>query len=203
MQYNNSTAQLDAGQLFDQSDNTLHIEIKSVSPEFQRQYSELSALLSKNHLKLKRFIRKHFIGVDIVDDLTQQTCLEAFRNWENFRGDSKPETWLFGIAFNLIRNARVNHYRVQQTFEPLDEIHYDVVYDASDEPEEAALQREKMHLLASTINELPKKMQAVVGLVFIEGKSYQEVSDELGLPIGTIRSRLSRARELIKEKLID
>lgn len=178
---------------------TLHAEEHDFPVLTASQVHDLENLLGCQRSRLSHFIRKHLRRDDFVEDLVQQTHLAAFRNWSRFRGDSKPETWLFGIALNLVKNFRYRDtsYRYQQTedFElELGHIPADSIY----EPEEALMRQERIQELKTAIDHLPSKMQHVVQLVLLEGLSYQDAADELNLPIGTVRSRLSRARDMLR-----
>lgn len=164
---------------------------------------DLTALLEGQHLRLTRFVRKHLKNEDHVDDVVQQTCLEAFRNWSNFRGEARAETWLFGIAFNLMRNFRTRQYRVDTTFEPIEECHFEQEANPFEQPVQMLLRREQMDRLANAIDQLPARMQPVVKCVLLQDMSYQDAAVELGLPVGTIRSRLSRARDALRELMLD
>lgn len=163
----------------------------------------LNTLLESQRLRLTRFVRKHLKNEDHIDDVVQQTCLEAFRNWDNFRGESRPETWLFGIAFNLMRNFRSRQYKADVTFEPIEECHLEHEGNYFEQPMHMLLRREQMDRLARAIDQLPVRMQPVVKCVFLEDMSYQDAAIELGLPVGTIRSRLSRARDALRDLMLD
>lgn len=166
--------------------------------------AELSQLIKANKSRLSWFVRKHLRNDEFVEDLFQQTCLEAFRNWGNFRGDSKPETWLFGIALNLVRNYKSRDVNYRFSFESLDEEDSVELESVSEEePMQHLLRAERIQKISEAINALPVKMQAVVQLVILDGLSYQDAALELDLPIGTIRSRVSRARDLLVELLQD
>jgi RNA polymerase sigma-70 factor, ECF subfamily len=164
-----------------------------------QQIQELELLLRSQKSRLTHFIRKNLRRDDYVDDLVQQTHLVAFRSWGRFRGESKPETWLFGIALNLVKNFRFrdNSYRFQDADDMEEEL-VQIPADSSYEPEEALLRQERVEELKVAINHLPLKMQNVVQLVLLEGFSYQDAADELELPVGTVRSRLSRARDMLR-----
>ncbi|MCQ8895824.1 RNA polymerase sigma factor [Limnobacter humi] len=171
------------------------------APLAPEQLRTLEILLTSQRSRLTHFIRKHLRKDDWVDDVLQQTHLAAFRNWSRFRGESKPETWLFGIALNLVKNFRYrddSHRFCQDDCE--DEIN-NLPCNSELEPEQAALQRERIDLLRGAIEHLPLKMQRVVQLVLLEGLSYQDAAVELDLPIGTVRSRLSRARDALREEM--
>lgn len=164
---------------------------------------ELTALLEAQRLRLTRFVRKHLKNEDHVDDVVQQTCLEAFKSWTSFRGEARAETWLFGIAFNLMRNFRTRQYKVDTTFEPIEDCHFEQEANYFEQPVQMLLRREQMDRLASAIEQLPKRMQPVVKCVLLEDMSYQDAAIELDLPVGTIRSRLSRARDALRELMLD
>lgn len=166
--------------------------------------AELSQLIKANKSRLSWFVRKHLRNDEFVEDLFQQTCLEAFRNWGNFRGESKPETWLFGIALNLVRNYKSRDVNYRFSFESLDEEDSVELESVSEEePMQHLLRAERIQKIREAINALPLKMQNVVQLVILDGYSYQDAALELDLPIGTIRSRVSRARDLLVELLQD
>lgn len=166
--------------------------------------AELSQLIRANKSRLSWFVRKHLRNDEFVEDLFQQTCLEAFRNWGNFRGESKPETWLFGIALNLVKNYKSRDVNYRFSFESLDEedsVELESINE--EEPMQCLLRAERIQKIREAIDSLPEKMHSVVQLVILEGLSYQEAALELDLPIGTIRSRVSRARDLLVELLKD
>ncbi|HEX4842121.1 MAG TPA: sigma-70 family RNA polymerase sigma factor [Limnobacter sp.] len=169
-----------------------------LTPLSAQQLKALEHLLKSQQSRLTHFVRKHLRREDHVDDLVQQTHLAAFRNWNKFRGDSKPETWLFGIALNLVKNFRYrdNSYRYQN--EDFEEQLVALPADSSYEPEEQLLRQERIACLKQAIDHLPGKMQHVVQLVLLEGLTYQDAAAELDLPIGTVRSRLSRARDMLR-----
>lgn len=169
-----------------------------VTPLTIAQRQSLEALLKSQQSRLTHFIRKHLRREDFVDDLIQQTHMAAFRNWSRFRGDSKPETWLFGIALNLVKNFRYRDTSYRFQTEDFDEQISAIPADPHCEPEESLMRQERMDCLKQAIDHLPGKMQTVVQLVLLEGFSYQDAALELDLPIGTVRSRLSRARDMLR-----
>ena len=175
-----------------------------VSPDFPEQErfkntQELADLLAQQRVRLRRFVRKHMRNEDLVDDVVQAASFEAYKNWGNFRGDSRPETWLFGIAFNLTRNFKTKQYRLDHTFEALDDSHFEQPSDFNEQPMQQLLRKQEINQLKNAIERLPSRMQSVVSAVLLEGLSYQEAAEELNLPIGTVRSRLSRARDMLRD----
>ncbi|PQJ25557.1 hypothetical protein BSZ31_11855 [Limnobacter sp. SAORIC-690] len=178
------------------------IDENTPTPLTAAQLCTLEALLKSQQSRLTHFVRKHLRREDYVDDLIQQTHLAAFRNWASFRGESKPETWLFGIALNLVKNFRYRDTSFRFQADDFDEQVSLIPADSMCEPEESLMRQERMETLKSAIDHLPGKMQTVVQLVLLEGFTYQDAALELDLPIGTVRSRLSRARDMLRVEVM-
>lgn len=174
----------------------------TITPLTQAQLQTLESLLKSQESRLKHFVRKHLRREDFIDDIVQQTHMAAFRNWARFRGDSKPETWLFGIALNLVKNFRYRDTSYKFQADDFDEQISTIAADPIFEPEESLMRQERMETLKLAIDHLPGKMQTVVQLVLLEGFTYQDAALELDLPIGTVRSRLSRARDMLRVEVM-
>lgn len=149
-------------------------------------------LVSQHQGRLYRFVTKYVDHPDDAADIAQQAFAEASRTIATFRGESKLSTWLFGIAMNMVRNylSRAPH-RIYK-FESEESL--SSVASAIIEPSEHLNQRETLQLVFAALAELPEEMGEVLSMVAIEDVSYQEVADKLGIPLGTVRSRVSRAR---------
>jgi RNA polymerase sigma-70 factor, ECF subfamily len=188
-----------------QSTASFQVNIEASDEQFEllspEQLCALEALLVAQKSRLAHFIRKHLRREDYVDDILQQTHLTAFRCWGRFRGESKPETWLFGIALNLVKNFRFRDASHRFQDEDFEEQLAVIAADSSCEPEESLMLQERMDCLKSAIDHLPSKMQHVVQLVLLQGFTYQDAAMELDLPIGTVRSRLSRARDMLRSEV--
>lgn len=189
----------------DQIESVQHVEFNelfsddTLVPLTSTQLCSLETLLRTQQSRLTHFVRRHLRREDYVDDLIQQTHLTAFKSWAKFRSESKPETWLFGIALNLVKNFR---YRDNSYLFQSDDFEEQVGMMQADsicEPEVSLMRQERMDSLKDAINQLPEKMRSVVRLVLLDGLSYQEAAKELDLPVGTVRSRLSRARDMLRE----
>ena len=153
-------------------------------------------LIAQHQRRLYRFVIKYIDHPDDAADITQQAFVEAARTISRFRGDSKLSTWLFGIAMNMVRNylSRAPH-RVYK-FET-DEILSSVASSDLD-PSECLVQKEMLQLTEKAFGNLPPEMGEVLGLVAIEEISYQDAADLLDIPLGTVRSRVSRARAVLR-----
>lgn len=154
--------------------------------------------IARNRDRVFRFILKSVGDYGEAEDLTQKTLLEALRNWQKFGGRSAPTTWLLGIAANIVRS----HYRSRSRNRPVedDEVLANIGSDDVDQ-EEAASQRQRFRLLQTEMAKLPEEWREALLLVSLEGMSYEEAAEALDVPIGTIRSRISRARSTLRERL--
>ena len=185
-----------------QANLTIQVADEHCAPLSASQLQALEALLKAQQSRLTHFIRKHLRREDYIDDILQQTHMAAFRNWARFRGESKPETWLFGIALNLVKNFRYRDTSYRYQCEDFDEQVSMIAADPFCEPEESLMRQERMESLKMAIGHLPSKMQTVVQLVLLDGFTYQDAALELDLPIGTVRSRLSRARDMLRVEVL-
>lgn len=153
-------------------------------------------LVAQHQRRLYRFVIKYIDHPDDAADITQQAFVEAARTISSFRGDSKLSTWLFGIAMNMVRNylSRAPH-RVHR-FET-DESLIGVPSSELD-PSDSLVQKELLIMAERAFCDLPAEMSEVLGLVAIDEISYQDAADILSIPLGTVRSRVSRARAVMR-----
>lgn len=136
-----------------------------------------------------------------AEDLVQDTMLRAYDRFGSFRADGSPRAWLHTI----MRNLFINTYR-KRTREP-----HQISFDALEEPgtlrptiaspERVVLSRMEGAALLRAVSGLPDEYRAVVVLADVEGLSYQEIADRLRIPVGTVRSRLSRGRKRVQRAL--
>lgn len=139
-------------------------------------------------------------------DLTQETFLSALKAIKNFRGDADLKTWLYRIAVNESRNRfrwwkrRSRSLTISLDAENSSGQTPDYA-DSSENPETAALRREREYALRQALSELPTNFREVLVLRDIEGLSYEEVAAALETNVGTIKSRIARGREELRRKL--
>lgn len=158
-------------------------------PEDARFGQELAALLPR----LRRFAMVLTGSVADADDLTQAALERALSRQRQFMPGTRLDSWVFRIAQNLwIDQARSRKSRGPHA--GLDEAH-----DAPAKDQDMASQMD----ITKTIASLPEDQRAVVGLVLVEGWSYQEAARILQAPVGTVMSRLARAREKIRTALVE
>lgn len=156
-------------------------------------------LVQQHASRLQRFIILHIGNVSDAEDLAQQAFMEAARSYQTFRGESQLSTWLYGIALNLVRNHLSRSPERRYRFENESGLEDMPCSQAS--PEESAFQAETMRLLAESLEELPESMRTILLLVSLDELSYEEAAALMNVPVGTVRSRLSRARTALRERL--
>lgn len=160
---------------------------------------DFAAIVSEYRKPLYRFVLRRIGRPADAEDIAQQTFVEAYSALASFRGQSTLSTWLYGIAMNLVRNYlnraphRVRKFESEEvlTTLPTDE----------DGPDALAQRMEVLTMLYREAAFLSEELRQVLMLVAIDGRSYEETAQLLNIPIGTVRSRLFRAREIMKERL--
>ncbi len=158
-----------------------------------------ATLVREYRKPLYRFVLRNIGSPSDAEDIAQQTLVDAYRALGTFRGESELSTWLYGIAMNLVRNYlnraphRVRKYESDDVLATL---------QSENEGPDVLIQRmELMTRLYDEVGTLSVDLKQTFLLVAIEGHSYEETAELLGVPIGTVRSRLFRAREAIKARL--
>ena len=143
---------------------------------------------------------------DEASDISVDAFLRVFQAIRLFRGESHFSTWLFRIVTNVYldrrkRTRNKQHLSLEEYIDLEENAVARQVEDPAPSPEEIAENREKSEVLQSAINELPDYQRAMVVLYHTEGLSYEEIAAVFSLPIGTVKSRLNRARLMLKNKL--
>ena len=137
--------------------------------------------------------------------MAQEAFIKAYRAIPGFRGESAFYTWLYRIAVNSAKNYLVaNGRKPPATDVDAEDAEYFEGSDAlkeQDSPEQLLLSDEIRHVVFSTIEKLPDELRTAITLRELEGLSYEEIADVMGCPIGTVRSRIFRAREAIEVQL--
>jgi RNA polymerase sigma-70 factor (ECF subfamily) len=139
-----------------------------------------------------------------ADDLVQETMLKAYRSWEQYQPGTNAKGWLLTI----LRNSFINEYR-RRTRHPetvdVDTIEPFAVFQdiQEDDPQGAFFDKIVDDEVLRAIDGLPEAFRETVVLSDVEGMSYQEIGKILGIPVGTVKSRLFRARQMLQGKLYD
>jgi RNA polymerase sigma-70 factor (ECF subfamily) len=138
-------------------------------------------------------------------DVAQETFIKAYKALDSFRGESAFYTWLYRIATNTAKNYLVTRNRRP----PGTDIDIDDVLQAESEselrdietPENNLYRDELFGVMASALEALPEELRVALTLRELEGMSYEDIAEVMGCPIGTVRSRIFRARDAIDKEL--
>jgi RNA polymerase sigma-70 factor, ECF subfamily len=165
-------------------------------------------LVVKYQRRIQRLIGRMVRDVDLVEDIAQETFIRAYRALHQFRGDAQFYTWLYRIAVNTAKKALMELKRdptVTESFLKADDDDETKPRGnelTSDEtPESVFAAKEIAAVVNDAIKSLPEDLRQAVTLREIEGLSYEEISVVMNCPIGTVRSRIFRARESISAKV--
>jgi len=153
-------------------------------------------LFSKYNNKLYASLLAFTKSQELAEDLTQKTFFRVWKKIETFRGDSSLFTWIYRIAINLAKNEFSSKQAKNQGItDNIDETYYRESSVSS--PESHAIEAESMQAVMDFIASLPTDLREAISLREFDGKSYEEIAQITGSPIGTVRSRIFRAREEI------
>jgi len=158
-------------------------------------------LVRRYQTRVMRFILKYEYNTHDAQDLAQETFLQAFRVLPSFNHHARFSTWLTGIAFNLIKNHISRTPTKQHVHLDIDEQPEDAPGFASDNPARDYENKQLLAAMAKAVADLPQHMRDAIVLVASEGLSYEEAADTLGVPVGTVKSRLCRARVQLADAL--
>jgi len=134
-------------------------------------------------------------AADIADDLVQDTLIKAMRNANSLRDIKKMNSWLFTILSNCWRD----YLRQLKQTEDID----DCIFTNDDTPEHTQERQNITDIVQKAVATLPQGQRQVLSLVDLEGFSYAEVAEIMGIPSGTVMSRLNRARKALSEQLLE
>lgn len=163
-------------------------------------------LVSKYQRKLARLLSRFIRDGAEVEDVTQEAFIKAYRALPTFRGDSAFYTWLYRIGINTAKNYLVAMGRRAPTTTEIDSEEAEGYEDGDqlrdlNTPENELASRQIAETVNQTLAELPEELRTAITLREIEGLSYEDIANIMNCPIGTVRSRIFRAREAIAAKL--
>jgi RNA polymerase sigma-70 factor (ECF subfamily) len=162
-------------------------------------------LVLKYQHKIVKLVSRYIYDQDEVLDVAQDAFIKAYRALPRFRGDSAFYTWLYRIAINTAKNYLVSQGRrpPESDIDAEEAEQYEVGASLRDigSPERVALKDEIESVVYKAIDNLPEDLRTAITLREMEGLSYEEIATAMDCPVGTVRSRIFRAREAIDKKL--
>lgn len=162
-------------------------------------------LVRKYQNRVVALIGRYIHDWSECQDVAQETFLRAYRALGNFRGDAQFSTWLHRIAVNTAKNHLVAHKR-RPPGEDIDIDDAEQFESAlrlrdNDTPERELMRQEMEQTVMSAVEALPEELRAAITLREVDGMSYEEIAQHMQCPIGTVRSRIFRARDAIDARL--
>jgi RNA polymerase sigma-70 factor (ECF subfamily) len=178
-------------------------ELVSRAQEGDRRAFDL--LVVKYQQKVAGLISRYIRDPSEIMDVAQEAFLKAYRALPGFRGESAFYTWLYRIAINTVKN----HLVAQGRRPPGDDVEAEVAEQMEmggrlrelNTPESHLLSMEIAHTVQRALDDLPQDLRTAIMLRELEGLSYEEIASAMECPIGTVRSRIFRAREAIEKRL--
>ncbi|WP_404358039.1 RNA polymerase sigma factor RpoE [Methylotuvimicrobium sp. KM1] len=171
----------------------------------QGDKSAFDLLVIKYQYKIVQLVNRYVKDPSEAQDVAQESFIKAYRAIGNFRGDSAFYTWLYRIAINTAKNYLVARSRRSSDYEididDAEQIQNAPELKGMDTPEQHLLNEEILETIKGAIEKLPEEMRIAITLREFEGMSYEEIADAMECPVGTVRSRIFRAREAIDNKL--
>jgi RNA polymerase sigma-70 factor (ECF subfamily) len=162
-------------------------------------------LVRKYQHRVLKLVGRFVSDAAEAEDVAQEAFLKAYRALASFRGDSAFYTWLYRIAINTAKNALVSNRRrpVDFDLDLQDPEQYDrhARLKEGDTPEGVLLTEEIRSVVEKAMEQLPEDLRTAIVLRELEGLSYEEIAEAMDCPVGTVRSRIFRAREAIDKKL--
>lgn len=167
--------------------------------------SAFNLLVLKYQHRVLKLVGRFVNDPTEAEDVAQEAFLKAYRALASFRGDSAFYTWLYRIAINTAKNALVSHRRRPVDFDldlqDPDQYERQAKLKEADTPEGVLLTDEIRAVVEEAMEQLPEDLRTAIVLRELEGLSYEEIAEAMDCPVGTVRSRIFRAREAIALRL--
>ncbi len=162
-------------------------------------------LFARYHVKILNLISRYVRDSEEVRDVAQEAFIKAYRALPRFRGDSAFYTWLYRIAINTAKNHLVSRSRRPPSSD-VDIEDADFRDDAdmlreSEDPESALARDQLQETIHQALADLPDDLRSALTLREFDGLSYEQIAEVLECPVGTVRSRIFRAREFVDERM--
>jgi RNA polymerase sigma-70 factor (ECF subfamily) len=186
------------------ADSTDHQLVARVQKGDKRAFD---LLVLKYQFKLQAIVARFVKDVDEVADVTQEAFIKAYRALPNFRGESQFYTWLYRIAVNTAKNHLVSKSRRPATADfDIGDVENSSISDrmmVEANPEGQLLGEELKKVIDNAMAALPEDLRTALSLREFDGMSYEDIAVIMDCPVGTVRSRIFRAREFVDYRVLD
>ncbi|MBD9355898.1 RNA polymerase sigma factor RpoE [Methylomonas albis] len=185
--------------------NTEDLDQELVQRVQQGDKSAFDLLVIKYQHKIIHLVNRYVKDPSEAQDVAQDTFIKAYRALGDFRGDSAFYTWLYRIAINTAKNYLLSrsrrHFDYEIDVQDAEQVENAAQLKDTETPESLLMNEQIVAVIKSAIERLPEEMRIAITLREFEGMSYEEIAEAMDCPIGTVRSRIFRAREAIDQKL--
>ncbi len=189
----------------EQTGNNAELDKQLVLRVQQGDKTAFDLLVIKYQHRIIQLVNRYVKDPSEAQDVAQEAFIKAYRALGNFRGDSAFYTWLYRIAINTAKNYLVSRSRrysdYQIDVQDAEQVENAPQLKAMETPEFLLQNDEIVETIKIAIEKLPEDMRVAIMLREFEGMSYEEIAEAMECPVGTVRSRIFRAREAIDEKL--
>ena len=189
----------------EQTGNNTELDKELVLRVQQGDKSAFDLLVVKYQHRIIQLVNRYIKDPSEAQDVAQEAFIKAYRALGNFRGESAFYTWLYRIAINTAKNYLVSRSRRYSDYhvdvQDAEQVENATQLKGMDTPEYLLLNDEIINAINLAIENLPEDMKTAIILREFEGLSYEEIAQTMDCPVGTVRSRIFRAREAIDEKL--
>jgi RNA polymerase sigma-70 factor, ECF subfamily len=187
------------------SDQNADADRALVQKVLSGQKSAFDLLVLKYQHKIVHLVNGYVKDPIEAQDVAQDALIKAYRALGDFRGESAFYTWLYRIAINTAKNYLLSrnrrHFDSAVEIDDAEQIEQAQQLKSIETPENLLLNDEIVRVIQETVEALPEDMRTAITLREFEGMSYEEIAEAMDCPIGTVRSRIFRAREAIDQKL--
>lgn len=183
----------------------MHDDEKLIADALKGDQKAYTKLVEQHKKAIFHIINKIVRNDEAANDLVQETFMKAFSSLATYRSEYRFSTWLYKIAANAsidyLRKRRIHALSLDRPMETKDGTVEIEVPDYSYHPELDLMRKQQRVSIEEAIDSLPKKYRDVIVYRHKDDKSYEEIADLLEIPVGTVKARIFRARELLKKKL--
>ena len=171
----------------------------------QGDKSAFDLLVIKYQHRIMHLVNRYVKDPSEAQDVAQDTFIKAYRALADFRGESAFYTWLYRIAINTAKNYLLSrsrrHFDYEIDVQDAEQVENAAQLKDMDTPDNLLMNEQIVKVIKDAVENLPEEMRIAITLREFEGMSYEEIAEAMDCPIGTVRSRIFRAREAIDEKL--
>lgn len=175
---------------------TLNDDFSLIKRFIDGDESVFKLLVNRHKEKVRNLIFVTLNSPDMIDDISQEVFISVFKKLDRFRFESQFTTWLYRITINKCRD-HLRKVKIRSILSPFSASEEELSYSSSNLHDDTEIQE----IVRKAVAQLPIKLRAPLILKDFEGLSYQEIAESIGVEVGTIKSRIFRAREALKKYL--